>query len=105
MEEFSAIELLHHAANLSWSNTKENWYGKPRNDSNLSASLPRRHARRSARRPAPAHRRDTLARQGDGPRSFAGRAARDDAGTRALLGDRVRLPAVGGEAERPPAVH
>jgi len=25
-EQFSALELLHHTANLSWTNTKENWY-------------------------------------------------------------------------------
>ena len=34
----------------------------------------------------------------------AGRAARHDAGARALLGDRPRLAQVRGEAERPPAV-
>ena len=37
------------------------------------------------------HRRDALARKGDRRGSVAGRAARDDAGTRALLGDRLRL--------------
>ena len=34
---------------------------------------------------------DTLARAGDGHGCIARRAARDDAGTRALLGDRLRL--------------
>src|SRR6516164_8931241 len=50
-EQFSACELLHHAANLSCSNTKETWYGKPNsnNHSNRSASLPRRPTRRSDR--------------------------------------------------------
>jgi hypothetical protein len=35
-EQFSAFELLHHAANLSCTNTKENCYGNPhpRNDIN-----------------------------------------------------------------------
>ena len=34
---------------------------------------------------------DALAQQGARPRSVAGRAAGDDAGARALLGDRLRL--------------
>src|SRR2546430_11868130 len=95
-EKFSAFELLHHAANLSCPNTKENWYGKPnpRNDINRSPSLPRRHARRSARRAAPPHRRDALAQQGARLRSVAGRAAVDAAGARALLDDRLRLAQV-----------
>jgi hypothetical protein len=38
-------------------------------------------------------------------RPVAGRPARGDPGTRPLLGDRVRLRAAGGEAERPAAVH
>ena len=45
--------------------------------------------RRGARRPAPAHRGDALARKGDRRRCIAGRAARDDAEARALLGDRA----------------
>src|SRR6266568_2016282 len=81
-------------------------YGSPnpRNDTR-SPPLPRRHSRRGPRRPAPAHRRDALAREGDRPRSFAGRAAGNDAETRALLGHRLRLPEVRGEAECPTAVH
>ena len=43
--------------------------------------------RSGARRSAPADLRDALARAGDGRRPVAGRAARDDAGARALLGD------------------
>ena len=35
---------------------------------------------------------DALAREGDRRRSVAGRAARDDAGPRALLGNGLRLP-------------
>ena len=52
------------------------------------------------RRPPPAHRRDALAPQGTRRRPVAGRAAGDAAGTRPLLGDRVRLAPVRGEAER-----
>src|SRR5258708_2222892 len=108
-EQFSAIELLHHAANLSCTNTKENWYGKPkpRNDINpvCSPSFPRRHARRSDRRPAPAHRRDALALQGTRRRSVAGRPAGDAPGARALLDDRLRLAQGRGEAQPAPSVH
>src|SRR5215467_4711123 len=108
-EQFSAFELLHQAATLACSNTKENWYENPNQHNDIdplcSPSLPRRHARRSDRRPAPAHRRDAVAREGNRRRSNARRAPRDDAGTRALLGDRVRLAQVRGETERPPAVH
>src|SRR4249920_1185506 len=106
MEQFESRELLHHTATLSWSNTKESWYGKPhpRNDSNRSPSLPRRHARRSDRRAAPAHRRDALALQGAGRRSVAGRAVGAAAGTRPLLGDRSRLAHVRGETERAAAI-
>ena len=57
-----------------------------------------------ARRPAPAHRRDALAAPGARRRSVAGRAAGDDPGARPLLGDRVRLAPVRGEAERAAAV-
>jgi pimeloyl-ACP methyl ester carboxylesterase len=59
----------------------------------------------SARRPPPAHRGDTVARQGNGHGCIARRAARDDAEARALLGDGLRLAQVRGEAERPAAVH
>src|SRR5258708_18306598 len=108
-EKFSAFELLHQAANLSCTNTKENWYGnpKPRNDINpvCSPSLPRRHARRSARRPAPAHRCHALALQGARRRTVAGRAAVDDPSARALLDDRLRLAQGRGETERAPSVH
>src|SRR2546426_12195367 len=48
------------------------------------------------RGPSPAHRGDAMAREGDGRRCFAGHAARDDAGPRALLGQRLRLPEVRG---------
>ena len=57
------------------------------------------------RRPPPADPGDALAREGDRRGSVAGRAARDDAGARALLGQRLRLPEVRGEAERAAAVH
>jgi len=42
-EQFSAFELLPHAANLLCTNTKETWYGKPNpnNYSKRSPSLPR----------------------------------------------------------------
>ena len=43
--------------------------------------------------------------QGDRHGSVAGRAARDDSETRALLGDRLRLAQVRGEAECPAAIH
>src|ERR671916_413103 len=56
-------------------------------------------------RPSPPDRGVALARQGDRRRSLAGRAARDDSGTRPLLGDRLRLAQVRGETERPTAVH
>ena len=72
---------------------------------NRNPSLPGRHARRSDRRPSAAHRRDALAHQGAGRRPVAGRAAGDDAGARPLLGDRLRLAPVRGEAERAAAVH
>ena len=57
------------------------------------------------RRPSPTHRGDAVARAGDGRGSIARRAARDDAGARALLGDGLRLAQVRGEAERPAAIH
>ena len=43
---------------------------------------------------AQAHQRDTVARAGNGHGCIARRAARDDSGPRALLGDRVRLAQV-----------
>jgi pimeloyl-ACP methyl ester carboxylesterase len=46
-----------------------------------------------------------MARARDGHRRLAGRAARDDAGARALLGDRLRLAQVRGEAELAAALH
>ena len=52
---------------------------------------------------AQAHQRDQVARAGNGHGCIARRAARDDAGTRALLGDRLRLAQGRGEAERPAA--
>ena len=58
-----------------------------------------------AHRAAPARKRDPVARAGDGQRRFAGRAARDDAGARAVLGDRLRLAQVRGETERPAELH
>src|SRR6266568_4049980 len=106
-EQCWAGELLPHAANLSSTNTKEIWYGnpKPNNHSNRNPSLPRRHARRSVRRPAPAYRRGALSRQGARRRCVAGRAADDAPRARALLEHRLRLAQVRDEAERPPAVH
>ena len=44
-----------------------------------------------------------MARKGDRRRHFAGRAARNDSGTRPLLGNRLRPAKVRGEAERPTA--
>lgn len=41
-----------------------------------------------------------MAGQGNRRRSVAGRATCDDAGTRALLGDRLQLEEGGSEAER-----
>src|SRR5207248_2890494 len=64
-----------------------------------------RYSRGSDCRRGPAHHRDGLAREGDRRRCFAGRAAGDDAETRALLGHRLRLPEVGGAAQCPAAVH
>ena len=68
-------------------------------------AVPRRGPARGPRRPPPPHRRDAVAQQGARRRSVAGRAAGDDAGARALLGDRLRLAPVRGEAERAAAVH
>ena len=49
---------------------------------------------------AQAHQRDTVARTRNGRGRLARRAARDDSGARALLGDGVRLAQGRGEAER-----
>ena len=53
---------------------------------------------------APAHQRHKVARAGNGYGCNARRATRDDAGTRALLGDGVRLAQDRGKTERPAAV-
>src|SRR5215217_4089787 len=57
------------------------------NDRSRSPPLPHRRSRRGSHRPPPTHRGHAVARKGDGRRQFAGRAARDDAGTRPLLGN------------------
>src|SRR5688500_16547996 len=62
-----------------------------------------RYARGGARGSACAPRRHALPGEGAGRRSVAGRAAGDDAGTRALLADGVRLAHVRGPAEGPTA--
>ena len=54
---------------------------------------------------SPADRRDEMAFAGIGTGCVARRAIRDDARTRALLGDRLRLAQGRGEAERPAAIH
>src|SRR3954453_18036261 len=64
-----------------------------------------RDARGGAAGPARPRRGDALSREGAGRRSVAGRAAGDDAGARALLGDRVRLAQVRGETEGATALH
>ena len=66
--------------------------------------VPRRGAPGGPRRPPPAAPGDALAREGDRRRPDAGRPARDDAGARPVLGDRLRPPPVRGAAERRPAV-
>src|SRR5262249_51618826 len=63
------------------------WYVEPPG----CPPLPLHRFGRGARRPASPHRGDQLARKGDRRRSVAGRAARVDAGPRALLGDGLRL--------------
>ena len=50
---------------------------------------------------AETRKRDPLARQGNSDRYIARRAARDDSGTRALLGDGLRLAQVRGQTETP----
>ena len=64
-----------------------------------------RDPRGGPRGPACPHRGHALAREGGRRGCLAGRAAGDDPGARALLGDRVRLAQVRGEAQRLPAVH
>ena len=66
--------------------------------------LPGRRSRRSLGGPASSDRRDAVAVQGARRGSLAGRAAGDDAGAHPLLGDRVRLAQVRGEAQRAAAV-
>ena len=61
-----------------------------RRDRQPDPPVQRRHCRRGTGRPAPAHRSDALALQGAGRRSLPGRAARDHAGARPLLGHRLR---------------
>ena len=56
------------------------------------------------RRPAPPSRSDALADPGAGPGPLAGRAAGDHGGAHPVLGDRVRLAPLRGEAERAAAV-
>ena len=50
---------------------------------------------------APARQRDQVARARDGRRRLPGRAARDHAGARPLLGDGLRLAPLRGQAEPP----
>ena len=57
------------------------------------------------RRPAGAHRGHALAREGGRRRCVAGRAAGDDPGSRALLGDRARLAQVRGQAQLGAQLH
>ena len=64
-----------------------------------------RDPRGGPREPACPPRGHAVPREGDRRRLLPGRAARDDAGTRALLARRVRLAQVRGAAERRPAVH
>ena len=63
-----------------------------------------RHLRGSRRRHAATRRRGAPAHPGAGRRPVAGRAAGDDSGARPVLGDRLRLARVRGEAERAAAV-
>jgi len=67
--------------------------------------LPHQHSGSGARRSAPAHQRNEMARTGNGRRRFIGCAACDDAGTLALLGNRLRLAQDRGEIECAAAVH
>src|SRR5260370_36747838 len=91
--------LPRQTTHLKFTKTKEICYGNPnpRNDT-CSPPIPRRHSRRSDRRPAPAHRRDTRARERDRPSSFAGRAAVKDQETPSFVGHGLRLPEVRREA-------
>ena len=57
------------------------------------------------RGPARAHRGHALAREGGRRGCLAGRAAGDDAGGRALLGDRARLAQVRGQAQLGAQLH
>src|ERR1700722_9217909 len=68
-------------------------------------SLPRQRTGSGACRIAQTHKRDKVARTGNGHGCIARRPARDDSGTRALLGDRLRLAQDRGETERTAAIH
>src|SRR5215212_2071567 len=74
-------------------------------DQSRSPPLPYRRSGRGTRRPPSAHRDHAVARKGDRRRSVPGCATRDDSGTRALLGHRLRLAQGGGETESPTAIH
>jgi hypothetical protein len=76
-------------------------YGDP----SRSPPLPHRRSGGGPGRPPPPHRRDALAQQGARRRPIPGRAAGDDAGARALLGDRLRLAQGRGGAQRAAAVY
>ena len=69
------------------------------------SALPRRRSGGGPGRPPPTHRRGELAQQGTRRRSLPGRAARDAAGARPLLADRLRLAQGRGEAQRLAPVH
>ena len=62
-------------------------------------------SRRSACRPPPAHRRDALARPGDGRRPVARHTAREAEAARRVLGNGLRLAKGRGQAQRPAAIH
>ena len=89
------------------SSTKEHRHGRHDRESGGRHSDPTVHhrvSRSGARGAARAYRGHALAREGDGRRPVAGRAARDDPGARARVGDRLRLGQVRGEAERAAAL-
>src|SRR5947209_11682047 len=90
------VGLPRQTTHLKFTTKKESCFAIPN---------PRNDAGRGPRRPAPTHRRHTLARKGDRRRSVAGRTACDDPETRALLGARLRLAHVRGETERPAEFH
>src|SRR5205807_2316886 len=88
-------------------NTKEHWNGhpNPRNHIDRSPTFSHQRAAKGSRRSAPTPGDDALAQAGNGRGCIARRAVGDDSGTRALLGDGLRLAYVRGDAERPPAIH